>query len=445
MKRAIFLTCIFALVGAWLSAETIDLEKARVLALANSRRLAQLNLNLRSSELDEKSQLYSMLPSLSANYSASMSYLDSNWGFVNPIDTLSARATVSVTQTIFEGGKSFIRKAIGEIATESVRNDALAEYFSVLDSVDNAYYSALEAAASLEAAESSLQSANLSLSIAEIRLANGMLNQGDYLRALADKESRESSRNQARRTLALNLSKLDTLIGLSQAPELEQIDFSAYEGLIQYLAGISDEEIGALYSRLWDAITRANLTLVGAALSKQRAEYSYTLSKRDYVPTISASVFSTGLNWSTANGFSTTSSGGISITGRIPLDFWVLSNNLEKSKIAYDSALMTYAGAEISLEGDLYSSLISTIAQAESFLSSRRTLDYVERNSEYVMERYRLSQASVLEYVDASSLLLTNRNNYIRSSYGFLQSLSKLRSLTAIDDEERLIRLLMGN
>jgi len=444
MKKAV-LSCLFLFMGFALSAETISLEEARVLALANSRSLAKYNLNLRNSELDERSQLYTMLPSLSARYSVGMDYMNRDWGFVNPIDTLSAGATVSITQVIFQGGKSVIRKAISGIATESVRNDAMAEYFNVLDSVDNAYYSALEAAASLEAAESSLQSAILSLSMAEIRQANGMLNQSDYMRALADKESRESSRNQARRSLSLSLSRLNTLLGLNQAPELSQIDFSAYEGVIQRLAGISDEEAGALYSRLWDTIARANPSLVRAALSRERAEYNYTLAKRDYVPTISATIFSTGLNWSIANGFSTSTSGGISISGNIPLDFWVLSNTLEKSKIAYDSAMMDYVSAEISMETELYSSLINTIAQAESVLSSRRTLEYVEKNFEYVMERYRLSQASVSEYVDSSSLLITNRNNYIRSSYGFLQSISKLRSLAVMDDEDMLIRLLMGN
>jgi len=444
MKRILFLASIFTLVSARLSAETIDLEQARVLALASSRDLAQLNLNLQTSELNEKEQFYSMLPSVSANYSASMSYLDNNWGFTNPIDTLRVGVNISVTQTIFQGGRSFIQKAIREIATESVRNNAMIEYFRVLDRVDSAYYSALEAAASLEAAESSLQSATLSLSMAEIRLANGMLNQGDYLRVLADKESRESSRNQARRSLALNLSTLNNLIGLGEAPELEQIDFSAYEEVIQYLAGISDEEFSALYGRLLNAISRANPTLVSAALARQQAEYSYTLSKREYVPTIRATV-SSGLSWSTSGGFSTSPTGSISITGNIPLDFWVMSNNQEKSKITYDLALMTYVDRQKQVETDLYSSLLTAITQAESFLSSRRTLDYVERSFEYTMERYRLSQASVLEYVEASSSLITNSNSYIRSSYGFLRSLSTLRSLTVMDDEETLIGLLLGN
>jgi len=94
--------------------------------LANSRSLARYELSIRNSILDERNQLYSMLPSVSADYSASMSYLR-DWEFINPIDTLNAGATLSITQVIFQGGKSFIQKAISAIATESVRKDAEAD------------------------------------------------------------------------------------------------------------------------------------------------------------------------------------------------------------------------------------------------------------------------------------------------------------------------------
>ena len=79
MRKA-FLYCLFLFAGLGLFAETIDLEQARLLALANSRSLARYNMAIRSSVLDEKSQLYSMLPNLSADYSVTMNYLD--WNFV---------------------------------------------------------------------------------------------------------------------------------------------------------------------------------------------------------------------------------------------------------------------------------------------------------------------------------------------------------------------------
>jgi len=444
VRGYLFILCLF-LLSAGLFAETINLERVRELALTNSRSLARYNMSIRSSVLDERSQLYSMLPSPSAEYSASASYLDRDWGIANPIDTINAGATFAITQKIFEGGKSFIQKKLSAIATESVRKEALAEYFNVIDTADNAYYAVLEAAASLEAAESSLQTAVLSLSMAEIRRQSGMINQGDYLKALADKEARENSRNQARRSLALNMGKLNVLIGLAQTPELEQVDFGAYENLIQRLAGISDEEADALYNRLWEILVQANPSLMRAALNNQRAEKSLSLAKRDYFPTISATLFTTGINYSTANGFTSSSGGGISIRGSIPMDFWVLAGRVEKNKIARDSAALDYIGAEISLETDLHSSLLNAFAEAESVLSSRRSLDYAEKHFEFVMERYRLSQSSISDLQEASSLLINSRNSHIKSRYGFLQSLSKLRYLGAIDDEEKLVHILMGS
>jgi outer membrane protein TolC len=446
MKRIVFfiLVIIFQQ-GTYLMAQTLSLEQARALGLANSRSLAKYNLAIQNSLLNEKSQLYTMLPTVSANYSASMDYLNKDWGFVNPVDTFSAGANFAVTQKIFEGGKSLIQKAISSIATESVRKDALAEYFNVLDAVDNAYYAVLEAAASLETAESSLQTANLSLSVAEIRQASGMINQGDYLKALADKESRENSRNQARRDLTLSTTKLKSFIGLKESPELVQVDFASYENVIRGLAEISDAAADTLYNKLWKVISQANPSLARAALNSQTAEKNLSIAKRDISPTLSATVFSTGLSYSKAKGFGTATGGGVTLSGYIPIDFWVRSNKIEKSKIAVNSAALDYIGAEISLETEVQSALLNIFAQAGSVLSSRRALDYAEKHLEYVMERYRLSQSSVSDVSDASVLASSSRAQFIRSQYGFLQSLSKLRSLGAMDDEERLIKSLLGD
>jgi len=442
MKKAVFLFSLFLFAGLTAFAQTLTLEQARTYALANSRSLARYEMSIRSSILDERNQLYSMLPSVSADYSASMDYLR-NWEFVNPVDTFRAGANLSITQVIFQGGKSFIQRAINAIATESVRKDALAEYFNVLDAVDNAYYAALEAAATLEAEESSLESAVLGLSIAEIRQASGMINRGDYLKALADLEARENSRNQARRNLSLCMARLRSLTGIAENVELQQIDFSAYEGVLLRLAAISDEDTDALFKEFWVMLSLSNPSLARAALSSQRAEDNLTLSRRDYAPTISATVFSTGLSYSN-NRFDTTSSGGITIRGSIPIDFWVINNRIEKNKIARDTAALEYINTEISLGTDLQSALLNTLAQAGSVLSSRRSLEYTQQHFEYVMERYRLSQSSVSDLNDASSLFLTSRNSLIRASYSFLQSLSRLRSLCALDDEGRLIRVLSG-
>ena len=430
--------------GMLLFAETISLEEVKVFALANSRSLARYNLAIRSSELDERSRVYSNLPSLSLGASASMSLWNAGNAapLENPFDTLGAGASFSVSQRIFEGGKSLVQKAINAIASESARKDAQAEYFNVLDSAENAYYAVLEALATLEAEESALATSGASLAIAEIRLANGMINSGDYLKALAEKETRENTRNQARRNLALSITKLKSLTGLSQLPDLEEIDFSRYEDLILYLGNISDREADSLYSRFWNLLEAGNLSLAKAALSRERTENNLSLANRSYSPTLGAS-FSTGLNYTQNNGLER-SGGRLSLSASIPVDFWVLSNNVEKSKIARDQAVLDFISAEVQLETELQSALLNAFSYAGSVLSSRRSLEYAEKHFEYVAERYRLSQSSVSDYGDASLLLINSRNNHIKARYGFLQSLSKLRLLQAMDDEERLVKFLLG-
>jgi outer membrane protein TolC len=438
------LFCLMLFAGFSVFGETVSLEQVRAHALANSRSLAKYNLAIRSSVLDEKSHQYTMLPSVSAGYSASMNYLNREWGFENPPQTFSAGFDVAITQKLFEGGKSFIQKAVTAIATESVRKEALAEYFNVLDAADNAYYAVLEAASTLEAEEASLQTALASLSVAEIRQASGMINPGDFLKAMADREARENARDQARRNLSLGMMKLRAITGLPHITQLEDVGIDAYENLIRLLAGISDEDIDELYERFWNILAASNPSLARAALNSQRAEKNLSLAKRDFSPVVSATVFSAGINYSVAAGFTNTSGGGVSIRGSIPVDFWVMNNKVEKSKIARDSSVLDYISAEINLETELQTALLGAIVYAGSVLHSRLSLEYTEKHFEYVSERYRLSQGSISDLGEASTLLINSRNNYIRARYGFLQSLSKLRSLGAIDDEEKLIALLMG-
>jgi outer membrane protein len=270
-----------------------------------------------------------------------------------------------------------------------------------------------------------------------------MINQGDYLRALAEKESRENSRNQSRRNLSLNITRLRAITGLGSIGGLEQIQFTQYEGLIEHLGTISDGDADLLYGQFWKLLAAGNPSLSKAGLNRERSERNLSMAKTAYSPTLGAS-FSTGLNYTLDHGFER-SGGRVSLSASIPIDYWVIANNVEKSRIARDSAALDYMTTEINLETELYSSLLNIYAYAGSYLSTRRSLEYAERHFEHVAERYRLSQSSVSDYGDASTLLLNSRNNHIRAQYGFLQSLSKLRSLSAINDEGILINYLMAS
>jgi outer membrane protein TolC len=439
MKKlsAIVITLLAAPTILFSVGETLSLEKARELALSNSRSLAKYRLAVQGSALDEKTQGYAGLPSLSAGLSASATIWTGEGVTQDMLkDSFRAGANIGVSQQLWDGGKNSLLKAINSIATGMARQDALAEYFSVLDAADTAYYTVLEAAAALAAAESSLETGVLGLSVAEIRLANNMISQADYLQAQAEKESRETSRSQARRDLSLGRTKLKALTGLAEIPELEPADFEGREKLLRTLADLDDDGIDRLYALLWKQVGERNPGLVKAGLNSTRAEKNVSLAARDYSPTVSASA-SAGLGYDIAGDFNP-SPGSLSLNVNIPLDFHVTAANVAKRRIALEQAALDYRSTEVSLDLEIQSTLLNLVSQAGQTLSSRRALDYADKRLEYVAELYRLSQNSPSELSDAQALVSANRNQLIRAQYGFLRGLSAIRSLGLFDSEDEI-------
>jgi outer membrane protein TolC len=435
MKTAVLLVMVIL---AQAPAFGLDLETARTLALANSRSLARYNLAVESAQLDEKIRQYGTLPSLSLGASASANIP----GEVSLRDSFSAGASFGVTQQIYNGGRNAILKSINGMAAGIARQEALEEYFAVLDAADAAYYGVLGAAAALEASEAALEAAVFALSMAEIRLESGMIGYGDYLQALAEKESRETARNQARRDVTISKITLKNLTGLAELPEPEELDFEAWEEIIQKLAGLSEEGTTAFLERFRETATANNPALVKAALMSSRAEQAVSLAKRDYLPSLSAGV-SAGINYSIRNGFDVPS-GRLSLSAAIPLDFWTTGANVDKKEIARVEAVLEKQNAEVSLDLEIQTSVLDLVAQAMSTLSSRRADEYARRHYEQVLEQYRLSRASVADLSDAAALAGSNRTQYIKARYGFLTGLSKIRSLGSFSSDEDLRASLLS-
>jgi hypothetical protein len=115
MKTALVLLGFLFHTGFVLFAQTMGLEEVRTLALANSRSLAKYNLAVTGTALDERSRIFSALPSLSLGANASMSLWNAqNAAPVdNPFDIFSSGANFNVSQKIFEGGKTLIKAHYG--------------------------------------------------------------------------------------------------------------------------------------------------------------------------------------------------------------------------------------------------------------------------------------------------------------------------------------------
>jgi outer membrane protein TolC len=317
----------------------------------------------------------------------------------------------------------------------------LAAYFSVLDAVDNAYYELLKAEAAAETAKAALDTAALALSMAELRAQGGMINRGDYLKALADQAAKETAWNRALRDLSLGREALKNITGLGGIPEPQAIDFDAYEALLRFLAALPRESIAVLTDNFSAAARANNPGLLKSNLQLQAAERNLGLAKKDYLPSLSAGA-STGINYSAAGGLSY-SGGSVSVSGSIPLDYWVIANGVEKKRIAHTEAALNYRDAESALALEIQTALLDLVGYALSALSARRADDYARQSYEYNLELYTLSQTSIFTLSEAAAQAMNSHIDRAAAEYGFLGGLSKLRSLGAFSSQDELVDLLM--
>ena len=441
MNKITLLVFLTFFIVKGLSAEVITLEQARELALLNSRSLARHNLSVRSNLLNERLHTYSRLPDLSLTASASAN-LWTNDGVPQDLvrDSFSANIGFSVSQTLWNGGRSLILREINSITTEMSRQDALAEYYSVLAEADRLYYAVLEAAAALEAAESSLETAALSLEIAEIRLESGMISQAAHLQALAEKARIETTRNQSRHALAVANLRLMDLLGLAQTPVLTPVNFDYHEALILLLSGSAAGAPDQLFSALWGQIQSRNPSMVRAALGTQISERQVSYANRAYSPTLSASL-STGWRHSIDHGISH-QGGQLSLGARIPIDVWVTAANVERQRIAQEQAAIDQRSAISSLDIELRTLVLNLVSDASQILSSRRAMDYALLHFDFVLELYRLAGNTPADLSDAETLVRNSRNQLNRAKFSFLTGLSNIRSLGVFDSDEEIIDLI---
>jgi outer membrane protein TolC len=425
------------MIGSSITAEQISIDDARALALANSSSLAKFNLSLESARLEEKTRIYGMLPKLSLGVSASGQL----WGDTSLEDSMRTGASFGISQTLFDGGKNSYRKAINAIASETVRQDALAAYFTVLDTADKAYYELLKAEAAVEMAEAALETATLTLSREEVRLQSGMISRREYLKALSDHAAQETARNSALQNLSLARESLKSIAGLEEIPEPQAVDFGAYEALLRFLSALSRESIAALTDKFFIAAKAHNPAFLKSSLQVQAAERNVGLAKKDYLPSLSAST-SVGINYSAAGALSY-SGGTLSVSGSIPLDYWVIGTAVEKSRIARTEAALNLRDAEKDLAVALQTALLDLTGYALTTQSARRGDEYARQNYEYIMELYTLSQASVFDLSDAADQAMKSQAERAAAEYGFLGGLSTLRSLGAFASQEELFNALM--
>ncbi len=429
LAAAILTACIAA--TALRAEEPLTLEKARELALARSATLRKALLSVDSAKLAEKIQGYQYLPSISAKAGAGVSY-----PYADIPETYELTAGISVSQSIFAGGKRVILAAIDSLDTRIAREDARAEYNGVVNKVENAYYGLGQAQASVDAAQKDLEAARTHLTLAEAKLEVKMIAPYAYLETESSTSAKQTALIQAEGKLAVAEATLASLTGLRVPLGRVDVDFESQEGLIQKVAGLTAEDTGKFIEAVQEAAMKNNPSVAKTSLESEKAQKTASLAVTDYLPTVSAGYSHTFS--SVAGGPFDAGTGSVSLNLTIPINPWTAVAQADSGKIAVRQTDLSGEESLRTMNLDVQGAAYDCISSARSAVSSKKALEYAEGHYQSVLELYRLSSASSSDLMDAEALVSANRSSLINARYSLLESLSTLRSLTGDENESLL-------
>jgi outer membrane protein len=406
------------------------LAKAREGALALSRTLRKYLLSVDAAKLVRKAQNYEMLPSLSATASGGTSYA------ADSASALSTSLKLSASQTVFDGGQNAILAAIDDIDVAVARAQARSAYFTAVMDAEQAYYAALEAYAAEDAAQRDLEASRLHLELAKAKLDAGIIARPAYLEIESEVATKETARNSARKTSLTAARKLSSLTGLTLGATLEDESSERVETLAARVASLSDSAADTFADALLAAAAKGNPDMEQAVLATTRAEKEISYAKRAALPTISA-------GWSNTSSYDADSglnlvSGSVSLSATISLDPWTVSNSVAQKRIAADEAALDEAEERSTLDLDVRTAVYEAVSDARAIASSKKALEYAERNYESQLEAFKLSTISSSTLSDAEVSVSSARSSLISARYSFLSGLSSLRALSGFDDASLL-------
>jgi outer membrane protein len=413
--------------------EPITLEQARAQAATRSRTLQKLLLSVDSALVDEKVQSCSFLPSITLSAGAGLSAPQTSL-----LEMMGISAGLSVKQTIYDGGKSSLLSRIDSLATSIARETARAQYFAVLADADAAFYGVWEASASVDAARSDLADAQVNQRLAQARLETGTIARSDFLKTEAETEAAQTSLIQAQGNLSVAERTLASLTGLPLPLKLQAIDPARSDDLMRRFAGFTEEQVATFMARLVSSAAKNNPSLSQHGLASRQAQSTVDLARAGYLPSVSAT-------WSNALGYSAgtaAATSALSVEATLSLDMWNTKASVELKRLAARQADMDLGETQRTLDLQIERAVFDCISSSRVVSSSRKALDYAQSHYNGVLERYRLSSASVPDLSDAELLVSTNRTALVTARYRFLSAISSLRTSAGCETDDRLIALL---
>lgn len=435
MKKLIVL---ITLITMNLFSYEIDLQKAKELALSRNNSFQSKEQDLLKSELNVNSAFMKFLPSasLTGRISENLPAIESQFGD----NETNSSYGLSVNQSLFSGGKNWYNYQLQKDNEEISKNELSKEKLSLISEVEKSYYNLLEQKELFSIAEKSYNLATKNESLAKIKFDSGVISKADLLRLSSSRASEEVNLINAEKMYQIAKINFSILTGVSQEFELKQISLDKYDDFVAQLNSFGTIEIEQMGNILSSISLKQNYDLKNMDVRKEMAEKNITISKGNFLPSLSLSF---SKDWSKSNlDDSFGDRGTISLNASIPI-FPVYDNylNLEKSKIDLKKSELSKKDLQDNVDLNLKSTLYSLISGSKKLKSSALLLQLAEETYSRTEERFKSGAESETELIDARVSMISAKNNYASSIYSFLNIKRELMVTAGYENEKEFIQL----
>ena len=393
-------------------ATALSLAQAQQIAMASSPQLALARAVVDQNNAGVGIARAGELPDLSANATYSRSKSTIRTGSTSSAGTLTTLFTqnqgfLQLRQLILDGGRINAEVQSARYSTNAAKLTLLRQVQTVLLTVAQQYFTALQARHQLQAAQRSLEVAKVQERLVEAQFHAGVASKADVLTAQLPVAEAEVTLASAQNGEAQNVASLLTTMGLPATTPVSLKDDTAVSGLQPKLDEAIDE---ALHERT---------DLSAAKESVNSAQAGVRAAKLAAFPLVDASA-----NSGTA---STTPSGGAFASNwslGASLSFPLYSGGLIRSQADEARAIEQQAQAnlkttELTVYENVQQAYLQLATAASSLNAAKVALDQAQVVLDVTNAQYKAGVTTLPLLLNAQSQLTTAQSNYVQSLYAY--------------------------
>ena len=407
--------------------EILTLSQALEIALRNHPLLTRALALVEAQEFAVTASTAPRYPRFSFNASGAQSGTEGQPGGQEVVRTGLQRSYgygISLSQQIFDFGRTHHNIKLNELQLSSTRLDYLLIRQTVLNSVVQAYFNLLQQEQAVTVGLETVRNAQAVLDQAEGFLEAGTGAKIAVVQAEADLASAEFTLVQARGAYARAQAELAQAMGLDNLhniqPEDTLLDVPEWEvGTVRRLAMTERPDVAA------------------ASLDVAQAETRVRLAKAEYFPTISANA---GYNWSDQVFPPNSTAYNVGVSLSVPLiNEPTLSSGVGQAKANVKAALASFRNVEIDAVQEAVSAYYTLKESIGRARSASEALRFATENFRLASERYKVGVGSPLEVSQAQRQLVEARTLDVQARFSVQSSVSALLLATGQLDSAALL------